>query len=207
MRVIVPFDATNPKTRLSPVLDEDDRETFARVMLDDVLATFERTEHDPEILATERVDSRVPVTVDDRPLTDAVNDVLAGADRPVAVVMADLALVTVEALEALFEPTESVVIAPGLGGGTNGLAIRHPSFRVDYHGTSYRDHCTRAESLGADVRTVDSFRLALDVDDPEDIVEVLLHGTGDVPDWLRDRGFRLDESDGRTTAVRSGESG
>lgn len=203
MRVLIPFDARNPKTRLSPVLDSDERTAFARVMLEDVLAVLARTAHEPEILSTDRFECEYPVTVDERPLTTAVNAVLDEADLPVAIVMADLALLTGDALEVLFAPTADVVVAPGLGGGTNALVVRHPDFRVDYHGTSYRDHCQHARATGASVASVDSFRLALDVDDPADLVEVLLHGEGAAVEWLRNAGFVVEASEDSPTVVRS----
>ena len=171
-----------------------------------------------------------PVVVDDRPLTDAVNAALerhghaaagptaeprtASSSRDgVAVVMADLALATPGALARLFEPDRDgdrsdeppadVTIAPGRGGGTNALVVRQPAFRVDYHGASYLDHRRVAERLDATARVVDSYRLAVDVDEPADLAEVLLHGSGAAEAWLRDAGFTLDTADGRVTATRA----
>ena len=205
MRVFVPFDARDPKTRLAPVLDADERTAVAEAMLRDVLETLAETDHDPVVLATDEVDCDAPVTVDDRPLTTAVNDALAGVDRA-AVVMADLALVTPAALARLFEADADVVIAPGLGGGTNALVVRHPDFRVDYHGVSYRDHYEAADAVGADVATVDSFRLAVDVDAPEDLAEVLIHTGGHTADCLQAAGVELAVDDGRVAVSRSGEN-
>jgi 2-phospho-L-lactate guanylyltransferase len=205
MRVFVPFDARDPKTRLAPVLDADERTAVAQAMLRDVLETLAETAHDPVVLATDEVDCDAPVTVDDRPLTTAVNDALAGVDRA-AVVMADLALVTPAALARLFEADADVVVAPGLGGGTNALVVRHPDFRVDYHGLSYRDHCEAADAVGAEVATVDSFRLAVDVDAPDDLAEVLVHTDGHTADCLRAAGVELAVDDGRVVVSLSGEN-
>jgi 2-phospho-L-lactate guanylyltransferase len=205
MDVLVPFDGRDPKTRLADVLDADERRTLARTMLGDVLDAVDAAGHDPRVLATAPVDCAAPVTVDDRPLTPAVDDVLAGSDRPLAVVMADLALATPEALDRLVAPDADVVLAPGLGGGTNALVTRHPEFRVDYHGVSYRDHRGAARDVGASVATVDSFRLAVDVDDPTDLPEVLLHGRGDTADHLRQLGLELAATDGRVTVTRAGD--
>jgi 2-phospho-L-lactate guanylyltransferase len=194
MRVLVPFDASDPKRRLAPVFDADERRAFARAMLADVLDALDA--HDPVVVSNEPVDVAAPVTVDERPLTEAVNAELA-AETPAAVVMADLPLVTADAVARLFEPGDDVVVAPGLGGGTNALVVRHPSFRTDYHGASVRDHRRAARDLGASLATVDSFRLAVDADEPADLVEALLHGEGAAASWLRDRGARLDTADGR----------
>jgi 2-phospho-L-lactate guanylyltransferase len=205
MDVFVPFDARDPKTRLGPLLDADERRSVSRAMLGDVLDALGAAGYEPTVLATDDVDCEAPVTVDDRPLTPAVNDVLAGAGDPVAVVMADLALLTPAALERLFDPAADVVLAPGLGGGTNALVSRHPDFRVDYHGVSYCDHREAARNVDASVATVDSFRLAVDVDDPPDLAEVLIHGAGATAEHLRELGVEISVEDGRGEVSRSTE--
>jgi 2-phospho-L-lactate/phosphoenolpyruvate guanylyltransferase len=207
MRVLVPFAADTPKTRLESVLSADERVSVARAMLEDVLDAVEATGHDPTVVSTSRLDLEgVAVAVDDRPLTAAINDRLPSttADEPVAVVMADLALATSDALERLFAAAAAadIVIAPGRGGGTNALVVRNPEFRVDYHGGSYLDHREIAAEVGADVGVVDSFRLGTDIDEPADLVEVLVHGTGRAPDRLREFGFELDAGEGRVTVAR-----
>jgi 2-phospho-L-lactate guanylyltransferase len=203
MEVLVPYRVDEPKTRLGPTLDAGEREAVAGRMLADVIGVLGSTAADPTILATARppappVDSppavEPPVLLDGRPLTEAVNARLAEheptPEAPQAVVMADLALATPSALERLFDAEGDVVIASGRGGGTNALVSRHPEFRVDYHGASFRDHRQACERLGIDLATVDSFRLSTDVDNPADLVEVLLHAEGHAADWLAER-FRL----------------
>ena len=232
MRVVVPYAVDQPKTRLSSVLSEAERTALSAAMCRDVCDAVRAAGETPELLATAPVDlaedafDPVAVTVDDRPLTTAVNGVLAetvsspaarevssetnhesaterreGADA-VAVVMADLALATPESIRRLFTADGEVVAAPGRGGGTNALVVRHPEFRVDYHGASIRDHRCLAREVGADYREVDSMRLATDVDEPDDLAELLLHGEGRAAGWLRDAGFELDVSDGRVGVTR-----
>ena len=204
MRLLVPFEATRPKTRLDGVLDSDERATFARAMLRDVLDACREAGHDPEVVATGPVTAAdVPVTVDDRPLSAAVNARLGG-DDPLGVVAADLALLTPAAVDRLVDAAADadVAIAPGRGGGTNALVVSHPDFRVDFHGASYRDHRRVARAVGADVAVVDSMRLSTDVDEPADLVEVLLHGEGAAAAWLRER-FELDAGEGRVGVVRT----
>lgn len=207
VRFIVPFDAHNPNTRLSPVLDRRERSAFALAMLRDVVAAIRETGHQPELLATAPVECDLPVTVDARPLSVAINAILAETETEIAVVMADLPLATPEALERLLASDEEVVIAPGIGGGTNALVVRHPAFRVDYHDGSYRDHCEIARGCNATLETVDSFRLALDIDNPADLAEVLLHSDGHATQWLQDAGFELVDCEGRMTVVRTTSSG
>jgi len=202
MRVVVPFAAEAPKTRLESVLDAEERDAFAEAMLEDVLDAVRRTGQETEVLATSAIDVDAPVTVDERPLTPAVNAVLAETDGPVAVVVADLAIATPEALACLFDAEGDVVLAPGRAGGTNAFVARHPGFRVDYHGASFLDHRRIAESVGADLTVVDSHRLATDVDTREDLVEVLLHGEGRSQQWLEDAGFELAVEGGRVDVTR-----
>lgn len=199
METLVPFAATEPKTRLDDSLSADERDDFSRAMLLDVCDAVSDAGGDPTVLSTAAVECPYPVVVDDRPLSEAVN---ARLDPPTAVVMADLALATPEAIERLFEADAEVVIAPGLGGGTNALVVRHPEFRVDYHGTSVRDHRDIAAEIGASTATVDSFRLAVDIDERRDLAELLLHGEGRAKRWLETAGFELDSGPGRTLVSR-----
>ena len=213
MEVIVPFSTDRPKSRLSAVLSPDERAAFARAMLRDVLDAIETAAGDPRVLATGPLDADpgCPVDVDDRPLTDAVNAALDARlgespedSDPVAVVMADLALATPEAVRELFAAGRDadVAVAPGRGGGTNALVASHPDFRVDYHGASYLDHRDVAGEVDAEFAAVDSYRLGTDVDEPDDLAEVLIHGEGRAAAWLREAGFALDASEGRVTVVR-----
>jgi 2-phospho-L-lactate guanylyltransferase len=209
MTVLVPFAPDRPKTRLADVLDPAERSAFARAMLTDVLDALEAAGHRPTVLATAQpdIDRDVEVVIDDRALSPVINARLAelapsGRADQVAIVVADLGLLTQTAVERLFAAEGDVVIAPGLGGGTNALVIRDPAFRVDYHGASYRDHRVAADAVDARTTTVDSFRLAADVDDPRDLVEVLLHGEGQAVEWLQAAGFSIEPRDGRVQAVR-----
>ncbi len=202
MRVVVPFDAAEPKTRLDGVLDAEERADFADAMLRDVLAALRGAGEQPTVLATAPVDVDAPVSVDERPLTDCVNARLRDADGPVAVVMADLALATPDALRRLLDAPGDVVLAPGRGGGTNALVARHPAFRVDYHDTSYLDHRRIADEVGATVTEVDSLRLGVDVDERADLADLLALGDGRAREWLRDRDFRIATVDGRARVDR-----
>ena len=228
MRVLVPFTNQDPKSRLAPVLSTAERREFALETLCDVVDAVERTGEEPELLlveplnvrefvaggeasvvdldtdAAERLES-LPTTVDDRSLTVAVNAALDdGTDRgrDQAVVMADLALATPTALRRLFAAGGDVAIAPGRGGGTNALVVRDPAFSVDYHGASYRDHRRIAAGADLSVGVVDSMRLATDVDEPSDLIEVLLHGGGRARQWLVDAGFEVDGGDDGRVGVR-----
>jgi len=206
MRIVVPVSGSDPKTRLSTVLSPDERRDFTEAMLADVVDAVIATGHEPEVISTAPLDCAAPVTVDDRGLDPLVNDLLAStvtdSDDALAVVMADLPLATTKSIERLFTPDADVVLAPGLGGGTNAVVCRHPEFRVDYHGASIRDHRRIAQEVEAEIVEVDSRRLATDIDEPGDLAEVLLHSDGAAADWLTDAGFSLSLTDGRVAVSR-----
>lgn len=227
MRVVVPYTDRDPKTRLEPFLSDSERRAFSRAMLRDVVAAVRAAGHDPELLVPAPIDGgavhdgdaardddtagddvleAVPVTVDDRALTPAVNATLDRIGSDVAelgVVMADLALATPTAIRRLVGVGGDVAIAPGRGGGTNALVVRDPDFSVDYHGASYRDHRAVAERAGLSVGVVDSMRLAADIDEPADLAAVLLHAEGRAHEWLVDAGIELDAGGGRVGVRRA----
>ncbi len=191
MRVFVPFDGQTPKTSLAGTLTSDERQAFAMASLRDVIQAITAAGYEPTVLATTPVDVDVPVEVDTRALTTAVNDRLATHTPPVGIIMADLTLATPTAIQRLCAPEADVVIAPGQGGGTNAVVARHDAFRVDYHGVSLRDHRAIAADIGATLTEVDSYRLSTDIDTREDLKEVLLHTDGAAAQWLTEKGFQL----------------
>lgn len=206
MRLVVPVSGSDPKTRLASVLSPDERREFTEAMLADVIDAVTAAGREPEVVSTAPLDCAAPVTVDDRGLDALVNALLESTvkegDGTLAVVMADLPLATSKTVERLLAPDADVVLAPGLGGGTNAFVCRHPEFRVDYHGASIRDHRRLAREAGASVAEVDSRLLATDIDEPGDLAEVLLHSDGAAADWLDDAGFSLSLTDGRVTVSR-----
>lgn len=203
MRAVIPFDAKTPKQRLASVLDAEERAAFARVMLQDVLAAMEPTPFEPTVRSTAPISDAgtVPVEIDERPLDAVVTDAIS-AHVPLAVVMADLPLLRPETLARLGDQDGDVVFAPGRGGGTNAMLVRDPSFDTNYHGVSIRDHRRFARERDLAVNELDSFRLGADVDEPADLLEVLLHGEGESARWLESAGFRIETGSGRPEAVR-----
>jgi len=206
MRAVIPFDVSTPKQRLSPVLEPAERTAFARAMLQDVLDAMAPTPLEPTVLATAPIEDSIDAStrVDDRPL-DAAIDAEIEAGTPVAVIMADLPLVEPASLERLADTPGDVVFAPGRGGGTNAMVVRNPAFSVDYHGVSIRDHRSIAHERDLSVGEVDSYRLGTDIDAPEDLLEVLLHGAGESRTFLCDAGFGIETRSGRGTVRRTGD--
>ena len=202
MRFLIPFEGREPKTRLGDTLSLSERQAFARAMLRDVLIAVRDAGHDPVIVSPSPLDIETPTIVDDSPLSEAINSTLSTTALPVAVVMADLPLVTPSTLEEFVETPGDVVLAPGLGGGTNALVVRDSAFSVDYHGTSYLDHLDIAQEVGLTVSEAGSWRLTIDVDEPSDLTEILFHSNGHAHEWLVEHGFSLEATSGRTNTTR-----
>lgn len=205
---IIPFKPKNPKSRLSCVLDEAEREAFAEAMLLDVVTAVKEADCQPVILGTELFDSElVQVTIKDVGLSDALNEYLTCALTSVLIIMADLPLADETSIKRVLETKKDIAIVPGRGGGTNVILLKDPKrFHVDYYGGSFLKHIRIAEECGLSYEVIDSFRLHTDIDEKDDLVELLIHGTGKSRSFLEERGFRLTTENGRVGIERIGKS-
>ena len=86
-----------------------------------------------------------------------------------------------------------VVLCPGRGGGTNMILIRSPRFRTCYQGLSYPKHKDLARKMDLCLSVYESFRAGCDIDRPEDLAEILLHGKGEARSLLEKWGFQLSD--------------
>jgi len=209
MRIVIPFKKENAKSRLSGVLTPDERGLLAMKMLQDVLDATDGFAVDiltPSIFNDARIDPHILLS--ESGLNDALNEYLSkvaecGCD-PVMIVMADLPLLKNRHVREIATSDADLVIAPGKGGGTNILSIKDPSrFSTDYYGTSFLDHLRIAHDNGLSVEVYDSFAAATDIDEPDDLVELLIHGTGAAARTLADDiGFVVAVRDGRAEVER-----
>ncbi len=210
MRIVIPFKKENAKSRLSGVLTPDERGLLAMKMLQDVLDATDGFAVDiltPSVFNDARIDPHILLS--ESGLNDALNEYLSmvaeyGCD-PVMIVMADLPLLKSRHVREIAAFDADLVIAPGKGGGTNILSIKDPSrFSTDYYGTSFLDHLRIAHDNGLSVEVYDSFAAATDIDEPDDLVELLIHGTGEAARTLADDiGFVVAVRDGRAEVERS----
>ena len=95
----------------------------------------------------------------------------------------DLPLVTAADIDEIFDadrPAPSVVIVPSRDGtGTNALLRRPPDLFASHFGPgSLARHLAEAERTGAGCRILHLPRIALDIDDPEDLAELMRTGAG-----------------------------
>lgn len=201
---VIPYKRKNPKTRLSCMLDERERGEFAEAMMLDVVAAARDANCRPVILGTEPFESDlVQVVIPEMGLSDAINEYLASVLDSVLIIMADVPLADETAVKKVMTTRADIAIVPGRGGGTNVIFIRDASkFHVDYYGGSFAKHLKIAADAGLSVEVMDSFRLHTDIDEKEDLVELLIHGTGKSRAYLEERGFVLTGDKGRITVER-----
>jgi 2-phospho-L-lactate/phosphoenolpyruvate guanylyltransferase len=201
---LIPYKPKNPKTRLSAILSKEEREAFAFAMLEDVVSAAKDAMCSPVIVGTELFDSDlVQVTVKDADLNQALNEILPTTEQNILILMADLPLADADAIRRVTSTTKDVGIVPGRGGGTNVIFIKDPKkFHVDYYGASFAKHMAIAQDAGLSVEVIDSFRLHTDIDEDDDLVELLIHGTGKSRQYLAELGFGFESESGRVRVTR-----
>lgn len=206
---LIPYKPANPKTRLSCMFSQDERETFARAMLDDVVDAVKDANCSPVIVATDLFDSElVQVTITDADLNQSLNTILPQAAGPTLILMADLPLATGEAIRRVIKTESDMAIVPGRGGGTNAIFIKEPArFHVDYYGMSFIKHMKIAEDAGLSCEIIDSFRLHTDIDEKDDLTELLIHGSGKSRKYLEELGCVLAVKKGRVGVERKAPTG
>ncbi len=178
MKVVIPFKAKNPKSRLSHLMNERERVEFAKCMLFDVVSSIPKSV-EVLIITPERLnlsfDREVGLVVDKRSLNDAINSLIKDE---IAVIMSDLPLLNENIVTKFLSQNAEIVIAPGRKGGTNMLLIKNKNFKVSYHYGSFFKHLKIAREMGLKFKIFDSFYSSIDVDEESDLLELLLHGIG-----------------------------
>jgi 2-phospho-L-lactate/phosphoenolpyruvate guanylyltransferase len=174
------------KSRLRPVLGDEDRARFAQRLLEHVLDVLGACALDGVLVATGgddvaslAADHGAQVLRDrgEGSLADVVDRALAEvASRGAAsavILMADLPHiepVDVEALLAALDEHDVALVRDHLGHHTNALAMSPPTAMATCFGRadSFAAHCAAARAAGLRAVIVDSERIAFDVDLPAD---------------------------------------
>lgn len=210
VRVIIPFKHDNPKSRLTPVLSPEERRQLGLAMLEDVLEAVSGIGR-MTILSRPGFDEHelgfdVDVVLSRLGLNDALNELIEdwqtkGWPTDLMIVMADLALLARDDLLRIKETPGDVVLSPGRGGGTNMVLIRRPEFRTCYTGTSFPKHLDLCQRVGLTTGIHASYWSGFDIDEPDDLAEILIHGQGRTKNLLNSLGFHLSEN-GRAVCIR-----
>jgi 2-phospho-L-lactate guanylyltransferase len=173
------------KTRLRAVLGDAEREHLAGAMLHHVLTVTRNVGGRVLLIAPAGHD--VPAEIErisDR--RRGLNGELTGltvaaaasdVDRLV-IVPADLPLIVASDMRALTDlPRGNAAIASDRAQlGTNALSLPLPAardFRFQFGHTSFERHCAEAARLNMPLTTVRSDRLAFDIDEPADLIDLL----------------------------------
>jgi 2-phospho-L-lactate guanylyltransferase len=201
--MVIPFKNQGAKSRLASVLSPRERQLLSFAMLKDVLdavSGFGRA----TVLSRPGLDVvdigyDVEIQESELDLNDALNSLIAcdarqGWPLDMLICMADLALLRQDDVVGILSCEGDVVLCPGRGGGTNMILIRSPKFRTCYHELSFPKHLAFALQAGLEVSIYESFRAGCDIDEPEDLAEVLLHGRGRSKNVLEEMGFALSEN-------------
>ncbi len=211
MKALIPYKKKNAKSRLSPVLTQQEREFFVELMLRDVLLSLRNAQiEDIDILTTPHNgipdDAGGNVLISKHDLNEAINEYLSCENDPIFIIMADLPMVRPHHIKEIVSRPEDIVIVPGKGGGTNILFIKDPSrFHVKYYGSSFLSHCNIARENDCSLYIYDSFVLSTDIDEPHDLIEIMLHGYGNSKKYVMEK-FYMETGRQRARINASGDA-
>jgi 2-phospho-L-lactate/phosphoenolpyruvate guanylyltransferase len=181
------------KSRLAGTLNEDQRESLNRSLLEHTLETLEGLKEingvlvisrDPNALTIARNHGARTVLENGQPqlntaLKRATIVAQVYATRGVLVLPADLPLISrddiVELLKRAVNPPVVVIAPDRHGKGTNALLISPPGLiEYDFGENSFQRHSERAKQASARLEVVELPSLGLDLDVPEDF-ELIKH--------------------------------
>jgi len=189
--LIVPVKSVDEaKSRLSTILSSRERRQLCLAMLTDVLeaASSSKRIHGITVvgggleaqLAARRLSAN-HLNDDGSSLNMAIeqanlHSTKEGAEATL-MLPADIPLLVQEDVDSMANFASrfsSIVISPSRDGGTNGLLRYPPDLMPTFFGPdSYRRHVEEAERRGLRLRVYSSARVALDVDAPKDIVDLM----------------------------------
>lgn len=192
MRVVaVPVKSlSRAKTRLSPALSGLERGALTLAMLEDVLDAalsvpgWKTWVVSPDEVALEVAAGRGARAVAEAkpPLANAIRQVEALANdegaSALAVLPADVPLVTAETLHEALRTLGAVVLARSAEGSGTSLLLRRPPRAIParFGPDSFRRHLDLAGERGLPVAVVERRELSFDVDRPGDILALLAEG-------------------------------
>jgi 2-phospho-L-lactate guanylyltransferase len=186
VRIIVPHRGlAAAKTRLSPVLDDGERESLARRLLEQVLRVAHEACGDVVVITpSEALQALVSAAgarlvvqrgmgLNDG-LEQARKEAIADGIATLVILHGDLPNLLTDDVAALVDAipgTPGVAIAPDrTGTGTNGLALRPPdAIGLRFGVGSFAAHLAEAEAAGVPPAEVHRPGLAFDLDTPADL--------------------------------------
>ncbi len=200
------------KQRLAAVLDQPARTRLAQTMLHDVVGVLAAWPRRPAcalvtsdafaIELAQQYDFEIIPDPANSSETDAIEMatrfcVVRGSDSTL-VIPADIPLMQASELDQIFAsaPAEGSVLAPAADGRGTNAAYRRPAnlFPLRFGSDSFKPHLAAAQATGKPCIVLQLPGIALDVDNPEDLQQLLAH-PGEtrtqrlVRQWARDGRF------------------
>ncbi|MGA9545780.1 MAG: 2-phospho-L-lactate guanylyltransferase [Candidatus Sulfotelmatobacter sp.] len=192
--ILIPVkNLSGAKQRLAAVLDQPARTELAQAMLHDVVATLAAWPRRPACalvtsdpfavdLARQHLFEIIPDTEnpgETGAIEMATNICVARGIDSTLVLPADIPLIQASEVDEILEraPEEGSVLAPaGDGRGTN-AAFRRPAnlFPLRFGNDSFKPHLAAAQATGKPCIVLQLPGIAVDVDNPEDLQQVLAH--------------------------------
>ena len=190
VRIIVPHRGlAAAKTRLSPVLDDGEREALARRLLVQVLGVAHQACGDVVVITPSEALEPLVATAGARlvvqrglglnaGLEQARQEAIAEGVTTLVILHGDLPNLTTDDVAALLDALPEaggVAIAPDrAGSGTNALALRPPdAIAFSFGAGSFAAHVAAAEEAGRTLVEVHRPGLAFDLDTPADLARWL----------------------------------
>ena len=190
--ILVPVkNLSSAKQRLAGILDQPSRTALAQAMLYDVLTTLDRWDNRPQVavvtsdpfatnLATEYRFEIIPDS--DNPgetgaIEMATRICVERGVKSTLVIPADIPLIEAWELEEILKkaPSEGSVLVPAADGRGTNAAFRCPAnlFPLRFGNDSFKPHHAAAEASGKPCVVLNLPGIAVDVDNPPDLEELL----------------------------------
>jgi len=182
------------KTRLSSLLDSDDRATLSSLMLQDTLQILSAAQSLNEVVIVssdnraQELAMKYGAKILREEREEGVNSAVALADRysvekaaeATIVIPHDLPLLSKTDIEESYkmalEESRCIVITPSLRYDGTNMLLRKPACVIgtSYDNDSYNTHINTAIKLGIPVKRLLSTRLMHDIDTPQDIFRLVM---------------------------------
>jgi 2-phospho-L-lactate/phosphoenolpyruvate guanylyltransferase len=192
--ILIPVkNLSTAKQRLAPILDQPARTELAQAMLHDVVSALAPwTDRPPCALVTSdpfaiELAQRYDFEIIPDPANPGETGAIEMATRicvergidSTLVIPADIPLIQASELEQVLQqaPVEGSVLAPAADGRGTNAAFRRPAnlFPLRFGNDSFKPHLAAARATGKPCIVLQLPSIAVDVDNPEDVQQLLSH--------------------------------
>jgi 2-phospho-L-lactate guanylyltransferase len=218
--ILIPVkNSSAAKQRLAAVLDQPARTELAQAMLHDVVATIAAWPRRPAcaLVTSDAFALELAKQYDFEIIPDPANPgetgaiematrlcVVRGGDSTL-VIPADIPLIQASELDQIlaYAPAEGSVLAPAADGRGTNAAFRRPAnlFPLRFGNDSFKPHLAAAQATGKECIVLQLPGIAIDVDNPEDLHQLLAQpgetrAQSLLRHWLRDGRSLASETEG-----------